>query len=297
MENSMYQTREIIQNVKKLEITTKQLVDGLITGNYHSIFKGQGIEFSESREYQVGDDIRSIDWKVTARFNQPFIKEFIEERDLHVYFAIDLSGSSSFGDNISKRKKALEIVASLMFAALKNNDNVGVFLFTDTIEMFIPARKGRKHVLKAISNIVSFQPQSTKTNLRSSLEHIAKVIKKRSIVFVISDFFDEDFIHPLKILKNKHDVVALRVIDGREREIPDIGLIELEDEETGEQLLVDTSDEKFRNNYVEQLNQREEKLLHSLRKIKIDMVSILTDEPFEVPLKKFFKLRLQRVMR
>ncbi|MCK4348552.1 MAG: DUF58 domain-containing protein, partial [Thermoplasmatales archaeon] len=216
----MYQTREIIQNVKKLEITTKQLVDGLITGNYHSIFKGQGIEFSESREYQVGDDIRSIDWKVTARFNQPFIKEFIEERDLHVYFAIDLSGSSSFGDNISKRKKALEIVASLMFAALKNNDNVGVFLFTDTIEMFIPARKGRKHVLKAISNIVSFQPQSTKTNLRSSLEHIAKVIKKRSIVFVISDFFDEDFIHPLKILKNKHDVVALRVIDGREREIP-----------------------------------------------------------------------------
>ncbi|MFO8078144.1 MAG: DUF58 domain-containing protein [Thermoplasmatota archaeon] len=293
----MEQTKEIIKRVKKLEITTKQLVDGLITGNYHSVFKGQGIEFSESREYRIGDDIRSIDWKVTARFNHPYIKEFIEERDLHVYFALDVSGSSSFGNNVSKRKKALEIVASLMFAALKNNDNVGVFLFTDTIELFIPARKGRKHVLKAISKIVGFKSQSMNTNLSASLEYISKVIHKRSIVFVVSDFFDDDFQHPLKLLKNKHDVIALRVIDKREQEIPDIGLIELEDEETGEQILVDTSDETFQQRYKEQIARHEQHLLHSLRKIKIDMVNILTDEPFDVPLKKFFKHRLQRVMR
>ena len=293
----MEQTKEIIRKIKKLEITTKQLVDGLITGNYHSVFKGQGIEFSESREYRIGDDIRSIDWKVTARLNQPYIKEFIEERDLHVYFALDVSGSSSFGNNISKRKKALEIVASLMFAALKNNDNFGLFLFTDTIELFIPARKGRKHVLKAISNIVRFQSQSMATNLSSSLEYISKVVKKRSIVFVVSDFFDEDFMHPLKLLKNRHDVIALRIIDKRELEIPDIGLIELEDEETGEQILVDTSDETFRKRYRDQMKAHEEQLMHSLRKTKIDMVPILTDEPFDVPLKKFFKFRLQRVMR
>lgn len=293
----MDQTKEIIRKVKKLEITTKQLVDGLITGNYHSVFKGQGIEFSESREYRVGDDIRSIDWKVTARFNEPYIKEFIEERDLHVYFALDLSGSSSFGNNVSKRKKAFELVASLMFAALKNNDNVGLFLFTDKIETFIPARKGRKHVLKAISTLVRFQPQSTKTDLRGSLEYISKVIKKRSIVFVISDFFDNNFIHAFKILRNKQDVVALRIIDHREQEIPDIGLIELEDEETGEQILVDTSDEKFRDNYMMQVIHHEQELVHSLRKIKVDVIQILTDEAFEIPLKKFFKMRIRRVMR
>lgn len=293
----MAQTKEIIRKVKKLEITTKQLVDGLITGNYHSVFKGQGIEFSESREYRVGDDIRSIDWKVTARLNEPYIKEFIEERDLHVYFAVDFSGSSSFGNNVSKRKKALELVASLMFAAMKNNDNVGLFLFTDKIETFIPARKGRKHVLKSISTLVRFHPESTTTDLQGSLKFISKVIKKRSIVFVISDFFDTDFAHPLKILKNKHDVIALRVIDKRELEIPDVGFIELEDGETGEQILVDTSDEQFRQRYREQIQHHEQELVHILRKIKIDMVRILTDEPFDVPLKKFFKLRMQRVMR
>ncbi len=293
----MDQTKEIIRKVKKLEITTKQLVDGLITGNYHSVFKGQGIEFSESREYRIGDDIRSIDWKVTARFNHPYIKEFIEERDLHVYFALDISGSNIFGDTISKRQKALELVASLMFAALKNNDNVGLFLFTDHIELFIPARKGRTHVLKAISRMVSFHPTSKRTNLATSLEYISKVIKKRSVIFIISDFFDEEFLHPLKLLKNKHDVIALRVIDKREMQLPNIGYIELEDEETGEQLLIDTSDEGLRDRYAESVQKHEACLRRSLRKINIDIVPILTDEGFDVPLKKFFKQRLQRVMR
>lgn len=293
----MEKTKEILKKVKKIEITTKQLVDGLITGNYHSIFLGQGVEFSESREYTIGDDIRAIDWKVTARFDHPYVKEFIEERDLRVYFALDMSGSSAFGNNVSKRNKSIEVVASLMFAALKNNDNVGLFLFTDSIETFIPARKGRKHILKCLSKLVSFEPASSETNLHDALKYISKVIKKRSIVFIVSDFFDENYQHPLKILKTKHDIIALRVIDNRELEIPDIGLIELEDEETGEQILVDTSDEEFRTNYSNLMKQKEIDLVKSLRKMKIDLVSILTDESFEVPLKKFFKIRLRRVMR
>jgi len=293
----MEQTKEIIKKVQKLEISTKQLVEGIITGNYHSIFKGQGIEFSETREYRAGDDIRSIDWKVTARFNHPFVKEFIEERDLQVYFAIDISGSSSFGNNISKRNKACEVVASLMFAALKNKDNVGVFLFTDKVETFIPARKGKKHILKAISKIVQFKPTSVKTNLNNSFEYISKVIKKRSIVFILSDFFDEEFIKPLKILKNKHDIIALRIIDNREREIPDVGLIELEDEETGEQLLVDTSNENFRNSYKKLMIDGERKINENFRKNKIDIISITTDENYVTPLKKFFKIRIMRMAR
>ena len=293
----MPQTKEIIKQVKKVEITTKQLVEGLISGNYHSVFKGQGIEFSETREYRAGDDIRAIDWKVTARFNHPYVKEFIEERDLQVYFAIDISGSSSFGNNVSKRRKAIEVVASLMFAALKSKDNVGAFLFTDEIETFIPARKGRKHILKMISKLVSFEPKSTNTDLKTALVYISKVIKKRSIIFIISDFFDEDFMQPLKILRNRHDVIALRIIDLREREIPDVGLIELEDEETGEQILVDTSDAEFRENFSNLMNKKEADLTSSLRKIKIDIVNILTDEPYEIPLKKFFKIRMSRVIR
>jgi len=293
----MPQTKEIIKQVKKVEITTKQLVEGLISGNYHSIFKGQGIEFSETREYRAGDDIRTIDWKVTARFNRPYVKEFIEERDLQVYFAIDVSGSSSFGNNVTKRRKAIEVVASLMFAALRSKDNVGAFLFTDEIETFIPARKGRKHILKMISKLVSFEPKSTNTDLKTALVYISKVIKKRSIVFIISDFFDEDFMQPLKILRNRHDVIALRIIDVREREIPDVGLIELEDEETGEQILVDTSDVEFRENFLNLMNEREVDLISSLRKIKIDIINILTDEPYEIPMKKFFKIRMSRVIR
>jgi uncharacterized protein (DUF58 family) len=293
----MEETKEIIKQVKKIEVTTKQLVEGIITGNYHSIFKGQGIEFSEIRDYRAGDDVRSIDWKVTARFNHPFIKEFIEERDLQVYFAIDMSGSSSFGNNISKKKKALEVAASLMLAALRNKDKVGVFLFTDKIELFIPARKSRKHVLKIISTLVSYKPKSTYTDINKAIVYISKVIKKRSIVFLISDFIADDFIKPLKILRNKNDVIALRIIDIREMEIPDIGLIELEDEETGEQILVNTSDKGFRENYQRLIKKHEDRLISSFRKSKIDIINIITDEPYEVPLRKFFKTRLIRVMR
>lgn len=293
----MQETKDILKQVRKIEIVTKHLVDGLIAGNYHSIFKGQGIEFSEIRDYRPGDDIRAIDWKVTARFDHPFIKEFIEERDLHVYFVFDYSGSNSFGNLIEKRRKAIELTATLMFSAMRNNDNVGLFMFTEDIEKFIPARKGRRHVLKLISSLVSHQPQSKKTDIERALSCVSNVIKKRSIIFVLSDFYNQDFAKPLKILKKRHDVIAIRINDTRETEIPDVGLIQLEDEETGEQLLVDTSDESFRKNYAKLMNREETRLNHIFNKNKVDTISINTDISYELPLRKFFKIRQTRGVR
>ncbi len=291
----MKQTKEVIKQVKKIEITTKRLVDGLIAGNYHSIFKGQGIEFSEIREYKPGDDIRTIDWKVTARFNHPFVKEFIEERDLRVYFAFDFSASGSFGNNIEKRRKAIELTATMMFSAMRNNDNVGLFIFTNGVEKYIPARKGHRHVLKTISTLVTHVPQSKKTDLKKTLSFISHVLKKRSILFVISDFYTDSFVTELSLLKKKQDIIAIKVIDKREREIPNIGLIQLEDEETGEQLLVDTANEEFRKNYKEHVK-REDKKFHSmLKKESIDSIQIFTDEEYDIPLRKFFSLRKKRM--
>lgn len=290
----MPETKEILKQVKKIEISTKQLVDGLIAGNYHSIFRGQGIEFSEIREYKPGDDVRAIDWKVTARFNHPFIKEFIEERDLNVYFIFDYSASSSFGNLVEKRRKAIELTATLMFSAMRNNDNVGLGIFTENIEKYIPARKGRRHVLKLISALVAHEAQSKKTNIEQSLSKTANIIKKRSIIFIISDFYNEEFAKPLKILKKRHDVIAIRVNDTRETNIPDVGLIQLEDEETGEQVLVDTSDETFRKKYEEIIAAEEKRLDTVFNKHHIDTIGINTEKAYEIPLKKFFKLRQKR---
>jgi uncharacterized protein (DUF58 family) len=258
------------------------------------VFKGQGIDFSEIREYRAGDDVRAIDWKVTARFNHPFIKEFIEERNLNVYFAIDMSASGSFGSNITKKQKAIDIAASLMFAAIENNDNVGLFIFTEKIEKYIPARKGKRHILKLLSTLISYEPVTKKTDIMNSMEAIATLLKRRSLIFVISDFYSDDFSQPLKVMRKRHDVVALRVTDKREQELPDIGLIELEDEETGEQLLVDTSNEDFRIRYKELVKEHDESLKRLFRKMKIDMVDFVTDEPYEIVLKKFFRDRKVR---
>lgn len=291
----MQQTLEILKQIKKLEITTKFLVDDLLAGNYHSLFKGQGIEFSELREYRSGDDLRSIDWNVTARYNQPYIKEFVEERSLEVYFILDLSSSGSFGNRISKARKGLEIVASLMFAALRNNDNIGIFLFTEKIEKFIPARKGKKHVLKILSSIITFEPKSKTTNLKTTLVQISKILKKRSVLFVVSDFFDSsDYLKPLKILKRKHDVIFVKITDLREQEFPKIGLIELEDNETGEQILVDTSNPMFLKNYNESVLKDDLQLMLNLRKLKVDCIKILSDQDYEIALRKFFKKRIRR---
>lgn len=286
--------KEIIGQVRKLEISTKHLVDGLISGNYHSIFKGQGIEFSEIREYKPGDDIRSIDWKVSARFNEPFIKEFIEERDLRVYFAFDVSGSGDFGNEISKKQKSIELIASLMFAATRNNDNVGMFLFSDKVEKMIPARKGKRHLMQILTNILSYIPQSRQTNIENSLKEISKIVKKRSIIFIISDFIGDDFSKSIKKLKRKHDVIAINIRDIRESIIPDIGLIELEDEETGEQILVDTSDLEFRKRYEELVKNANDEIKKKFNKFGIDVITIKTHEAYEIPLKKFFKTRKLR---
>jgi len=290
----MSQTKEILKKIKKLDIKTKQLVDGIISGNYHSVLKGQGIEFSEIREYRAGDDIRTIDWKVTARFNRPYIKEFIEERDLQVYFVIDVSGSGSFGTNISKKEKSLEIIASLMFAAFRNNDGIGVFLITDNLEKYIPARKGRKHILQLLNILTTFTPNSAKTNLKKPLTLVSKIIKKKSIVFVISDFIDNsEYLKPLKIIRKHHDIIALRIVDPREKEIPDVGMIELEDEETGEQILVDTSDEKFRNSYSKLIIENNLQFQRNMIKNKIDTISLSTDQNYSTALKIFFKKRIR----
>jgi len=249
---------------------------------------------SEIRNYTPGDDIRAIDWKVTARFNEPFIKKFIEERDLSVYFVLDISGSENFGSDITKKRKSIELIASLMFSALRNNDKVGLFLFTDNIEKYILARKGKKHIFKVLSELLSYKPQSKKTDLKNSLASVSNILKKRSIVFIVSDFYSEDFLKPLKILKRKHDLVLIKISDKREKEIPDIGLIELEDEETGEQILVDTSNVEFRNNYINLINLHDEKLKTQFKKYKLDFIEITSEEPYEKPLRRFFKIRQHR---
>lgn len=294
----MQDTKQILKKVKKIEITTRHLVEGLLQGAYHSIFKGRGIEFSEVREYIPGDDIRSIDWNVTARMNTPFVKEFVEERDLTVYLVIDVSASNEFGNIKEKKETAVELAASLCFAAMHNNDGVGLCLFTKEVERFIRPRRGKKHIMKLIREMLYFKPEYKKTDLNSALVFLSNVIKKRSIIFIISDFFSEmNFEKHLRMMKRKHDVIAVNINDMREQGMPDIGYIALEDEETGEQVLIDTSNEEFQRNYKRLIENRNNELDTVFKKSKVDVIRLKSDEPFEVPLRKFFKLRLEKMVR
>ena len=293
----MPQVKEVLKRVKKIELKTKVLVDGLISGEYHSIFKGRGIEFSEVREYVPGDDVRAIDWNVTARLNAPFVKEFIEERDLTLFIVFDLSSSNEFGFQRSKKDVCYDIAASLMFAALRNNDNVGLCLFTDRVEKFVPPRKGKKHILKLLRELIYHEPKSKTTDIRTALSYLNTVIKKRSIIFIISDFLTPDFEKPLKQLKSKHDVILVDMADVHEEDIPDIGYAFLEDYETGEQILVDTSDSEFRMRYTELVRTSRDALLTTLKRLNVDIIRMNTSEPFYVPLQTFFKMRERRVVR
>ena len=293
----MPQVKEVLKRVKKIELKTKVLVDGLISGEYHSIFKGRGIEFSEVREYVPGDDVRAIDWNVTARLNAPFVKEFIEERDLTLFIVFDLSSSNEFGFQRSKKDVCYDIAASLMFAALRNNDNVGLCLFTDRVEKFVPPRKGKKHILKLLRELIYHEPKSKTTDIRTALSYLNKVIKKRSIIFIISDFLTPDFEKPLKQLKSKHDVILVDIADVHEEDLPDIGYAFLEDYETGEQILVDTSDSEFRMRYTELVMTSREAFLTTLKRLNVDIIRMNTSEPFYVPLQTFFKMRERRVVR
>jgi uncharacterized protein (DUF58 family) len=293
----MTKVKEILKRVKKLEIKTDRLVEGLIAGSYHSIFKGRGIEFSEVREYVPGDDIRAIDWNVTARFNSPYIKEFIEERDLNVFIVFDVSASNEFGYEKSKKELGYEIAASIMFAALRNNDNIGLCLFTDHVEKFIRPRKGKKFVLRLLRELIYYESRSRETDLNNSLIYLSKIIRKRSIIFVISDFLSRNFERPLQFLKNKHDVILVKLTDTREEDIPKIGYVFLEDEESREQILVNASDENFRKLYREQIDKRNQELLNKIKKLKVDIVQVKTSESFYIPLRKFFISREKRMVR
>jgi len=290
----MPKVKEILKRVKKIEIKTNKLVEGLVAGNYHSVFKGRGIEFSEVREYVPGDDIRTIDWKVTARFNSPFVKEFIEERDLDIYIVFDCSASNEFGFEKSKKEVGIEIAASIMFSAIKNNDNVGLCLFTDYVERFIRPRKGKKFVLRLLRELIYYQSKNKKTDLNNSLIYLSKILKKRSILFIISDFLSANFEKPLKFLKNKHDVILIKLSDIREKEIPDVGYILLEDGESGEQILVNSSDVNFREIYNKKVEEENKKLFNKMKKLGIDVIQVDTIEPFYIPLMKFFNMRRRR---
>jgi uncharacterized protein (DUF58 family) len=291
----MPKVKEMLRRIKKIEIKTNQLVEGLIAGNYHSVFKGRGIEFSEVREYVPGDDIRTIDWKVTARFNSPFVKEFIEERDLDIYIVFDCSASNEFGFRKSKKEVGVEIAASIMFSAIRNNDNIGLCLFTDHVEKFFKPRKGKKFVLRLLRELIYYQPKNPKTDLNKSLIYLNRILKKRGIIFIISDFLSGDFEKPLKYLKNKHDIILIKLSDIREKEIPDVGYILLEDEETGEQILVNSSDIDFREIYNKKVKEKNKKLFDRMKKLGIDIIQVNTEEPFYIPLVKFFNMRKKRL--
>ncbi len=293
----MQKIREILKRVEKLELKMNRPVEGIIAGNYRSVFRGRGIEFSEVREYMPGDDIRSIDWNVTARFNHPYIKEFIEERDLNVCIVFDVSGSNEFGHSRSKKEAGFEIAASIMFAAMRNNDNVGLCLFTDHIERFVRPRKGRKFILRLMRELICYEPKSRKTDINTSLTFLSRIIRKKSIIFVISDFLSGDFEKPVKFLKNRHDVILINLLDLREQGMEDVGYVYMEDEETGEQLLVNTADKKFRETYAGYAAEKRGTVLRRMKRLGIDMVMIKTNEPFYLPLNRFFRSRESRMVR
>jgi uncharacterized protein (DUF58 family) len=283
---------ELLKRVRKIEIKTRGLTNQIFAGEYHSAFKGRGMAFSEVREYQYGDDIRSIDWNVTARFNHPYVKIFEEERELTVMLVIDVSGSREFGTSQRLKKTLIaELAAIISFSAIQNNDKIGAILFTDKVEKFIPPKKGRQHTLRVIRELIEFEPQNKTTNIAEGLRYLTNAIKKRSIAFAISDFISPDFEDALSIANRKHDLVALRIYDRREAEIPSIGLVQAKDAETGQFTWVDTSDKLARNSYLKWWNERQMSLNNIFSKSGVDNVMIRTDEDYVKPLIKLFKHR------
>jgi uncharacterized protein (DUF58 family) len=287
--------KELFKKIRRIEIRTKRLVNDLFSGEYHSTFKGQGMEFEEVRQYEPGDDIRLIDWNVTARTGYPHVKKFREERELSVIFLVDASSSGTFGTKERfKADAAAELCAVLAFSAIKNNDKVGMIIFTDKIEKFIPPKKGKAHVLRLIREILYFKPEGTQTDIKGALEYFNRVIKKKSVVFLVSDFLSEDYLKPLQIANNKHDVIAIKISDPREIKFENVGLIELEDAETGETILIDTSSSAFRQDFARQAEEDSFGLKRSLKLINLDFIQIITNKSYIVPLINFFKLRGKR---
>ena len=286
---------ELLKKVRRIEIKTKGLSNHIFAGEYNTAFKGTGMAFSEVRKYHDGDDIRSIDWNVTARYNNPFVKVFEEEREMTVMLLIDISGSGNFGTNKQLKKElATEISALIAFSAIKNNDKVGVILFSNKIEKFIVAKKGKTHILRIIREILSFKAKNKGTNIAHALEYFNDVIKKRSICFIISDFLSDAFEKPLKIASNKHDVIAVKLNDLREKEIPDIGLLPIQDSETNKIFYLDTSNKSNREEFSKRKSQKDEKIKKLLHNNGIDIINFNTGHDYVKPLVNFFKKRSKR---
>jgi uncharacterized protein (DUF58 family) len=283
---------ELLGKVRKIEIKTKGLTRHIFAGEYHSAFKGRGIAFSEVREYQYGDDIRSIDWNVTARFNHPYVKIFEEERELTVMLLIDVSGSGYFGTTVNfKRDVMTEVAAVLSFSAISNNDKIGVIFFSDKVEKFIPPKKGRKHILRIIRELLDFRPESRKTNLDEPLRYLTNAIKKRCTAFIISDFMAPGFEEALRIASSKHDIVALKVYDQLETDIPDVGLVKIADSETGDERWIDTSSSFSRNAYRQWWNDHLDSIKGTFKRCGVDAAYIRTGEDYVKLLIKLFKNR------
>ena len=287
--------KELIKKIKQIEIYTSRMVDASFAGQYESVFKGRGMQFDEVREYTPGDDIRTIDWNVTARTGKPHIKRFVEEREMTVVFAVDLSASGDFGTvNKAKNELAAEFCAVMAFAAAKNNDKVGLLIFADEVELYIPPKKGISHMLRLIRELLYFKMPKRKTNITQALDYLAKVITKKATIFLVSDFLETNFKKSLSLLNKRHDVIAVSVRDPAEISLPGIGLIELTDAETGEIVLIDTSSRQFRNRYGSACAQRFNELNNMLRTINVDCISIRTDKPYIQDLVRFFHMRHRR---
>ena len=284
--------RELLKKIRKLEIRTKGLVSNIFGGEYHSAFKGQGMEFAEVRPYQFGDDIRSIDWNVSARYSETYIKIFEEEREQTVILAVDISGSEDFGTVYKfKREVAAEICAIVAFSAIQNNDKVGLLLFSDRVELFVPPKKGRRHVLRLIRDLFAHERTSTKTDLSPALNHLLHVLNRRSIVLLVSDFMDSDFEAPLRALSRRHDTVAVHLLDPREIELPPVGLLELTDAETMENIVVDTGSSRVRDAFAEEAADRQLEVEQLMLKARVDRIPIVTSENYVEPLIRFFRYR------
>lgn len=285
-------TKELLKKVRKIEIKTRRLSDHMFGGEYHSTFKGRGMTFSEVRQYQFGDDVRNIDWNVTARYNEPYIKVFEEERELTMMLMVDISGSELFGTtNQFKNEIVTEISATLAFSALQNNDKVGVILFSDQIELFIPPKKGKTHVLRIIRELLEFKPKSNKTDIAQALKFLSSIMKKKAIVFVLSDFIDEGYEKTLKITGSKHDVTGIRIYDEREESIPNLGMVQIEDAETGKLQLINTKSKKVRNAYAAYNLERVAYFKDSFTKAGCGVLDCRVDESYVKKLLGYFKRR------
>ncbi|MEC4113219.1 DUF58 domain-containing protein [Myroides pelagicus] len=286
------ETKDILKKVKKIEIKTKRLSDHIFSGEYHTSFKGRGMTFSEVRQYQFGDDVRAIDWNVTARYNEPYIKVFEEERELTLMLMVDVSGSENFGSTDTfKNEIVTEIAATLAFSATQNNDKIGLVLFSDQIELFIPPKKGKTHVLRIIRELLDFKPKSQQTNVSLALEYLTKVLKKKAIVFVLSDYITPDFESTLRISAKKHDITGIRVFDKRERLIPNVGLISVLDAETKEETLLDTSSKTVRDEYKAYFDKKEQKFFKVFQKCGAGTINIEVNDSYVKKLLGYFKSR------